>query len=583
MIRSRKLAACNNSRRCEEGMMVRRFRNLPLSLKLESLVAVVLMALILVVGISAWQQRASMLEDRITEIRVLAETGIGLAKQFQHAEEAGKLTHEEAWQRFHDAISALRYDGSNYLFVYQMDGTLRVLPPQPEAEGTNRIDLKDPTGRYFVRSMIAVAQKGGGVDRLMYPRPGTTVPVPKLNYLLPFAPWNVFVATGLFVDDIDDAFHAALWRLGLLAGAIVVVTALIAWALSRSIARPLGAVERTMTALAAGDLGVAMEVGERSDEIGRMARSLDVFRHNAAEKQRLEQQRLEAETAGREERQRLMLDLADRLQQKIGGLAEALSAASTGLRTTAETMTSATGQSESRSTAISAAVAQTSSNVQTVASAAEEMTASIQEIGRQVAQSAEIASKAVADTERTDQLVQRLASSAQKIGDVVRLINEIASQTNLLALNATIEAARAGEAGKGFAVVASEVKVLANQTAKATEEIGGQIVQIQQATSEAVAAINGIAATIRGVNEIVTAIAAAIAQQGVATDEISRNVQQAARGAHDVTENVTGVREAVRRAGSAASEVLGAANGLAGQSQLLSQEISRAIADIRAA
>ncbi|HXZ02941.1 MAG TPA: methyl-accepting chemotaxis protein [Stellaceae bacterium] len=563
--------------------MVRRFRNLPLSLKLQSLVAVVLLALVLVVGISAWQQRAAMMEDRITEIRVLTETGLGLAKQFQQAEAAGKLTHEEAWQRFHDALGALRYDGSNYLFAYDMDGTLRVLPVQPDAEGTNRIDLRDPTGHYFVRSMIAVAQKGGGVDRLMYPRPGTTVPVPKLNYLLPFEPWHIFVATGLFVDDIDSAFYASLWRLGLVAGAIVLVAALIAWALSRSIARPLGGIERTMTALAAGDLGVALEADERSDEIGRMVRSLDVFRHNAAEKQRLEQQRLEAEAAGREERQRLMLGLADRLQQKIGGLAEALSAASTGLRTTAETMNAATGQSESQSAAISAAVAQTSSNVDAVAAAAEEMSASIQEIGRQVSQSAKTASKAVADMERTDQLVQHLASSAQKIGDVVRLINEIASQTNLLALNATIEAARAGEAGKGFAVVASEVKVLANQTAKATDEIGGQIVQIQHATSEAVTAISGIAATIREVNEIVTAIAAAITQQGVATGEISRNVQQAARGARDVTENVGGVREAVNRAGSAAGEVLDAANGLAGQSQSLSQEIRRAIAEIRAA
>ena len=563
--------------------MLRHFRNLPLSLKLQSLVVVTLLALILVVGISAWQERARMLDDRITEIRVLTEAGVGLAKQFQQEEEAGKLTHEEAWQRFHDALGALRYDGGNYLFVYSTDGTQRVMPALPSIEGTNRIDLKDPTGLYFVRDMIAIAEKGGGVGRLLYPRPGTTVPVAKINYILPFAPWNIFIATGLFVDDIDDTFRAALWQLGLLAGAIALATGLIAWLLSRSIARPLGGIERAMTALAAGNLGVATEAGDRTDEVGRMARSLEVFRQNAVEKQHLEQQRLEAETASREERRRLMLELADRLQQKIGGLAQTLSTASGGLRTTAETLNSATGQSENRSTAISTAVAQTSSNVETVASAAEELSASIQEIGRQVAQSTEVAAKAVADTERTDQLVQRLSASAQKIGDVVRLINEIASQTNLLALNATIEAARAGEAGKGFAVVASEVKVLANQTAKATEEIGGQVVQIQHATTEAVGAINGIATTIREVREIVTAIAAAIAQQGAATSEISRNVQEAARGAREVSENVAGVRDAVGQAGSAAGDVLEAANDLAGQSQSLAQEITRAIADIRAA
>jgi methyl-accepting chemotaxis protein len=563
--------------------MIRRFHNLPLPLKLQSLVFVALAALILVVGISAWQQRARMQEERIAKIRVLVETGLGIAKHFQQEEAAGKLTHEEAWRRFHNAVSAMRYDGGNYLFVYSMDGTTLVTPATPETEGVNRINLKDPSGFYFVRDMIAIAQRGGGIGGLLYPRPGTTVPVPKVNYILPFAPWNIFIATGLFVDDIDNAFHAALWRLGALAGAVALVMTLIAWSLSRSIARPLGSIERAMSALAAGDLGVVAAADDRTDEIGRMARSLEVFRRNAMEKQQLEQQRLAAETGSRAERQRLMLELAERLQHKIGGLAEALRGASTGLRTTAETMNSATGQSETRSDAIGAAVGQTSTNVETVASAAEELSTSIQEIGRQVAQSTEIAAKAVADAERTDQLVQRLASSAQKIGDVVRLINEIAGQTNLLALNATIEAARAGEAGKGFAVVASEVKVLANQTAKATEEIGGQVVQIQHATAEAVSAINGIAATIREVSEIVTAIAAAVAQQGAATGEISRNVQQAARGAREVTENIAGVRDAVKRAGSASGEVLTAANQLAGQSQLLAQEITQAIAEIRAA
>ena len=563
--------------------MIRLFRNLSLSLKLLTLAAVALLALVLVVGLAAWQVRTRMMDDRISEIHVLTESGLGMAKYFQQQEAAGKLTHAEAWQRFHDAVSAMRYDGANYLFAYTMDGTLLVAPATPQQEGENRIDVKDPTGLLFVRDMISIAERGGGIGRLKFPRPGTTVPVPKMNYILPFAPWNMFIATGIFVDDIDNAFAATLWRLGEIAGAIAFAMVLIALGLSRSIARPLGNIQQAMTALAAGDVAAAVAVGERSDEVGRMARALDVFRENAVEKQRLEQQRVEAETASRAERHRLMLGVADRLQQKIGGLVEALTAASTGLKASAETMSSATGQSEQQSGAIGAAVAQTSTNVDTVAASTEELSSSIQEIGRQVAQSTTIAAKAVSDTERTDQLVQRLSSSAQRIGDVVRLINEIASQTNLLALNATIEAARAGEAGKGFAVVASEVKVLANQTAKATEEIGGQVVQIQQATGEAVGAINAIAATIREVSEIVTTIAAAVSQQGAATGEISRNVQQAARGARDVSDNIAGVREAVKRAGSAAGDVLAAANALAGQSQTLSLEIGQALAEIRAA
>ncbi len=563
--------------------MIRRFNNLPLAVKLQSIVAVMMIALAATAFVAARMQYQRMMADRIAEIRALSETGAGIARQMQQAEASGALTHAEAFRRFHDAIAGMRFDGGNYLFVYDMDGHLRVLPPQPSAEGQDRIDMKEPTGRYFVRDMIAEAERGGGPEELMYPRPGSTVPVRKLNYVLPFAPWKIFVATGLFVDDIDAAFIGVLTRLGLLAGAVAAAAAVVIWLVSRGIARPLGCVERAMTALAAGDLAVDAGTPDRTDEIGRMGQALLVFKENALEKQRLEQQRRDSEAAMAEERHRVMLGLADRLQETIGGLAQALSAASGGLTATAETMSSAAGQSEVRSAAISQAVGETSSTVQAVASAAEQLAASIQEIGRQVQQSSDTAARAVGDAERTDALVRRLAAAAEKIGAVVQLINEIASQTNLLALNATIEAARAGEAGKGFAVVASEVKALANQTAKATEEIGGQVVQIQQATAQAVGAVDGIAATIREMSGIVAAIAGALTQQGAATREISSNVQQAARGARAVAENIGEVRDAVGRAGGAAGEVLTAANGLADQSRQLSEEVARAIGEIRAA
>jgi methyl-accepting chemotaxis protein len=232
---------------------------------------------------------------------------------------------------------------------------------------------------------------------------------------------------------------------------------------------------------------------------------------------------------------------------------------------------------------VAAASTQTSVNVQTVATATEELAVSVQEIGRQVAQSARIAGQAVEDARQTDATVQALAAGAQKIGDVVTIIQDIANQTNLLALNATIEAARAGDAGKGFAVVASEVKALANQTGKATEEIGSQIVQIQDTTRQAVTAIQGIARTIGEINEIAASIASAVEQQNAATQEISRNVQQAAKGTQDVSNNIAGVKQAATETGVAATEVLGAAKDLSRQSGELRGEVDHFIADVQAA
>ena len=357
---------------------------------------------------------------------------------------------------------------------------------------------------------------------------------------------------------------------------------LAAWGIGRSITRPVTAMTTTMQALAGGQTTTVVPALERGDEVGGMARAVQVFKENmirAAELAAAQQ----AEQEARASRATRLEVLTRGFEDSVGQLAGMLSAASTELHSTAQSMTGSAGTATQQAEAVTSAALAASANVQTVAAAAEELSASIAEITRQVSQSASVASRAAADARRTDQTVRALAEGASRIGEVVHMINNIASQTNLLALNATIEAARAGEAGKGFAVVASEVKTLASQTAKATEEIGSQIGQIQAATRDAVQAIESIAGTIDEVNQIAGAIAAAVEEQGAATEEIARNVQQAASGTEAVTRSIGTVSQAAGETGHAAGDVLQAAGELSRQSERLGAEVRGFLSGVKAA
>ena len=285
----------------------------------------------------------------------------------------------------------------------------------------------------------------------------------------------------------------------------------------------------------------------------------------------------------REERARKVNALLQGFEGKTGSLVSTVAAAAEELRGTAQALSAHTDETTQQASSVAAAVEEASVNVQTVASAAEELSSSIGEIARQVSQSSNIAGRAVADAQRTDAIVKTLAEGAQRIGDVVGLISSIAGQTNLLALNATIEAARAGDAGKGFAVVASEVKSLANQTAKATGDISQQIAEIQSATTQAVQAIEAIAQTIGELSSIAASIAAAVEEQGAATQEIARNVQEAAAGTQHVTENITGVSRGASETGEVAAKVLGAADALSKEAEQLSGDVRLFIREVKAA
>ncbi len=377
--------------------------------------------------------------------------------------------------------------------------------------------------------------------------------------------------------------HASARRWILVAiGLSALLCVLAGWSLVRGIAVPLVAMTSAMRRLAGHDMGTIIPCAGRGDEIGGMAAALQVFKDNMEKADRLRTEK-DAEHVSREQRNARIESLVGAFEQQIGRTVSVLAAASTEMEATASAMTANATHTDVQAVAVAQAAAESSSGVQTVAAASGQLAASIAEINRQVVSSAGLTNQAVGSVRRTDGTVRALSESAARIGKVVELITSIASQTNLLALNATIEAARAGDAGKGFAVVASEVKSLAQQTARATDEIASQIAQVQQASSGAVEAIHEIGGLIEEVGAITNSIAAAVEQQGAATAEIARNVQQTAASTQVMTSNISGVSRAANDTGTAATEVLGAAGDLSRQAENLSAEVTRFIAQVRTA
>jgi methyl-accepting chemotaxis protein len=364
---------------------------------------------------------------------------------------------------------------------------------------------------------------------------------------------------------------------------LLVGLALALWIGIKGLAAPIGQLKMTMAAFAQNDLKADVPGIERRDELGEMARTVEVFKTNALEVERMRADQQAAELRQAQQRKADMIRLADEFEGAVGEIVETVSSASTELEASAGTLTRTAERAQEVTTTVAAASEEASTNVQSVASATEELSSSVNEISRQVQESARMAGDAVDQARTTNDRVSELSKAASRIGDVVELINTIAGQTNLLALNATIEAARAGEAGRGFAVVASEVKALAEQTAKATGEIGQQISGIQAATQDSVNAIKEISGTIERLSEIASTIASAVEEQGAATQEISRNVQQAAEGTHMVSSNIVDVQRGAGETGSASAQVLSAAQSLSRDSNRLKLEVGKFLDTVRAA
>ncbi len=472
--------------------------HLRLRTKLALLMGLSAVAVIVAViaGASAMHQR--MYDDRIDKLRAVVQGVRSYANGLETQVAAGKLTHDQAYATVREYAHAMRFDhGDGYITLSGFDGITRIHGADPSRENkpSSAVDASGNT----VPGLVVKALSGGADDGMItysFPKPGETAPQPKVAYVARFDPWQGYFLAGAYTDDLEAEFWSKVLNQGVTGGVIVLLVMLAGWMINRDITGGLGGLGASMHRLASGERDGAIPGLDRPDELGTMAKSVQVFKDNMIETDRLRtEQEAQKQGAARERRQ-AMLDLATKFEASVGGIVESVASAASGLQSAAQTIAATSSETTRQSTRVTDASEQASRNVQTVASAAEELSASIREIGQQVNQAGVIIQEGVRQTIESNEQVKGLTSTAEKIGDVVRIISDIAGQTNLLALNATIEAARAGDAGKGFAVVASEVKALATQTAKATQEIAAQIQAIQEATQLAAHSIQSATETI---------------------------------------------------------------------------------------
>jgi methyl-accepting chemotaxis protein len=566
--------------------MLNFFANRSIAAKLAAMTIVGAICMALVATTVLLIARSQVVTERTEKAHAIVDAVWQMADSFQHAAAAGQLTEEEAKQRFFAAAGAVWYEAhTNYVFIYDFETGICVSNPGvPTLLGKDMRPVKDAYGLPFASMLMDLAKQGQGSLRYSFLRSSTDpTPLDKVAFTRGFAPWHLMIGNAQYMSDVDASFWSMVRTASAVIAALMLLSIAIAWLITRSVVKPLSSLKQRMASLSTGELDAPVSHADRSDEIGQMARTVQVFRDAMIETNRMREEQTAVEQRQSQQRRIDMNRLADQFESEVGEIITLVSIAADQLEASSTTLSKTADTVEEVSQRASIASGEASANVHSVAAASEELASSVSEISRQVGASARIAGEAVEQAQKTDARISQLSQAAARIGDVVDLIQTIAGQTNLLALNATIEAARAGAAGKGFAVVAAEVKTLAEQTAKATGEISQQIADIQSATEDSVTAIKEIGATIGRISEISSVIAAAVEEQGAATQEISRNVQRAADGTSQVAASISDVQRGASETGGASSQVLSAAQSLSNESNRLKREVAKFMNSVRAA
>jgi methyl-accepting chemotaxis protein len=493
-------------------------------------------------------ERSTLLDEKIQKTKELVAIPYSVMEKQYQLESEGKISRSEAQRQTLSVIRSMRYGESNYFWINDEHPTMLMHPMKPELEGKDLSTFKDPTGTaIFVEFVHTARAFSGGYARYLWPKPGSDKPVDKLSFVREFAPWGWVIGTGIYIDDVEVAWRESALRAGGLALAFLIPLLAISIATSRSILLRVRSMVDGVKDVAEGEGDLTKRIDIRcNDEIAELAKWFNAFMERMHE-----------------------------MVRAIGQNAEQVAAASEELSATSRQITANSEETTAQAHVVAEAGGQVNTNLQTLASGAAEMNSTIGEIAKNATDAARVAGAAVKAAEAANETVSRLGDSSVEIVKVIEVIDSIAQQTNLLALNATIEAARAGEAGKGFAVVANEVKELAQQTAKATEEIKQKIGAIRENTSGAVEAIGAIKGVIDQISQISTEIATAVEEQSATTSETTRNVTEAAQGAATISTNIAGVARAAQDTSFNVSEAQTATEHLAQMANQLRAQVSR--------
>lgn len=552
-----------------------------IGVKIYAIIGVCFLGLALIVSFQISRQASALSDQKRIELQNLASVVLSIIKDEYELAQKHVVTDSSARERAAERISKMRYGNGDYFWINDLEPKMIMHPTKPELNGKDISQIKDPNGlAIFVEFARVVRDQKSGYVEYQWPKPGSDTPQPKLSFVTGFEPWGWVIGTGVYIDDLNAQIWETTRYALIFAGIVLVLVGAIAVYVAGRISRAIRSMTGAMRRLAGGDIAATLPAVTGRDELADMARAMEIFRETMIDADRLRTEQGAAERQVELDRQKVMFSLAERIRQTVGVIVTGLTTMSQSAKDATTQMEKNAVQSSQRIERALGDLSAASQDVTIVATAVTELTASIEEIAEQTGRTSKSTASAMAGARAAQLVAENLTNATRSIGDISNLISAIANQTNLLALNATIEAARAGDAGRGFAVVATEVKLLAEQTARATQDIDRQVADIRSTTSSVVAAIAEINTSVDDVTATTSSIAGAVEEQSTATGEISYSVQRAAEGTRNVIEGISDLPAMAQEIKAASGSLSTVTSELGNQALMLTNEVERLLTEL---